>query len=93
MAKITITIPVPENATGRDAVNAVRRALDSIESFTPGTSEIIKGLKVIVRGNTPELKSSLSNVRDWARENGHAVGLRGRIAADVRAAYAAASKN
>ena len=31
-------------------------------------------------------------VREWAKANGHKVGEKGRIAADVRAAYEAANK-
>lgn len=43
---------------------------------------------------SPRRQSNASNdlaaVREWARENGHQVSDRGRISADIRAAYEAA---
>jgi hypothetical protein len=38
----------------------------------------------------PPSKEQLEAIRNWARKNGHEVANRGRIKADVRAAYEAA---
>lgn len=47
----------------------------------------------VVRGRspvTPKSKSDVGEIRAWARENGYDVHERGRIQADIRAAYYAA---
>lgn len=36
--------------------------------------------------------SELAEIRDWARANGHQVGDRGRISAEIREAYTAANR-
>nr|WP_212847169.1 histone-like nucleoid-structuring protein Lsr2 [Actinoplanes ianthinogenes] len=41
--------------------------------------------------STPTLTASTSEIRAWAKENGHQVGDRGRIAKDVKDAFAAAT--
>lgn len=43
------------------------------------------------RGSAPAGKSDTAKVRAWAQENGHEVSGRGRIPANVRAAYEAAN--
>lgn len=44
-------------------------------------------------GATVTVESEASRIREWAVANGHSVGERGRIAQDVREAYAAAHPN
>ncbi|WP_435827191.1 Lsr2 family DNA-binding protein [Actinoplanes philippinensis] len=41
--------------------------------------------------STPTLTASTSEIRTWAKENGHPVGDRGRIAKDVKDAFTAAT--
>jgi hypothetical protein len=38
-------------------------------------------------GGSPSKRADLSAVREWARANGHTVSDRGRISAEVQAAY------
>lgn len=42
-------------------------------------------------GSAPASGTSANTIREWARANGYTVNERGRIAADVRAAYEAAN--
>ncbi len=44
------------------------------------------------RGSSPRSSSDNQKIRDWARENGHEVSDRGRISAEIRKAYAEATK-
>ncbi|MGL5808565.1 MAG: histone-like nucleoid-structuring protein Lsr2 [Nocardioides sp.] len=43
------------------------------------------------RGTVTALGPSTKQIRDWARSNGHEVSDRGRVSADVRAAFDAAN--
>lgn len=42
--------------------------------------------------SSPRSGSDNQKIRDWARENGHEVSDRGRISAEIRKAYAEATK-
>ena len=78
----------------RQLSNAVRRAFASEDvALNPGDEFTVKGVTVIVR-EAPQarVRNDLSEVRTWAIEQGHTVGKRGRIAAEIREAYAAAHK-
>ena len=57
--------------------------------LTPSSLEQWPTLKSASRG-APSSNSDTTAVREWAKANGYKVGDKGRIAADVRAAYAVA---
>lgn len=83
--RVNITISLPEGATQADAQKAVRRALEGSSTvLEPNTSTKIKGVRVVTKGG------NVSDARKWARQNGFEVGARGRIGADVIAAFEAA---
>jgi hypothetical protein len=88
MAKVTITLNVPSNSvSGKDIANAARRIFAKVETLDE-TGE--------VQGATYKVKPTVqvtgpAAVREWARKNKVEVGLRGRISAELQAAYDAAN--
>ncbi|UDL15817.1 Lsr2-like DNA bridging protein [Microbacterium phage Pumpernickel] len=83
--RVNITISLPEGATQADAQKAVRRALEGSSTILePNTSVKVKGVRVSTKGG------NVNDVRKWARQNGIEVGARGRVSAEVVAAFEAA---
>lgn len=71
------------------AANAVRLR----EAFAPWLGHARKVGGRAVRGSAPRTRASRGDaqaIRDWAKAHGHKVSERGRISAEVRAAYEAA---
>lgn len=78
-----------ESVTGKDIVNAVRRALANVETVSTEEVTEVKGVRVLA---TPEPEKGFAEkVRTWARENGHEVGQRGRVSAELVEKYTAAN--
>ncbi|MEO7130864.1 MAG: Lsr2 family protein [Dermatophilaceae bacterium] len=63
-----------------------RRLRDSVSEWT-GHARRSGGRRSTGARRSTGPKTDLSKVREWARANGHTVSDRGRIAADVQAAY------
>lgn len=96
MTKILIAIEgLNENVSNTDVINAVRRAFSGKEvALQVGTVAESKGVTYRVRKDpkvTIPVETFAGVVRTWANDNGFAVGLRGRIPAEVTAAYTAAT--
>jgi len=89
--KIAITIHSDE-LSAKGIQNAVRRALSGDVQIPEQGSLTVKGLTITVKPVKTTPVPSKQNIRLWAAENGHpeVVGKRGRISADVLAAYEAA---
>lgn len=89
---ITLKITAPtSDLTGKAVANAVRRAL-STHDVLPEVGEVkgvrfkLKQIKTAPRS----VDSEIANIRRWAKANNVQVGDRGRIKAEVKAAYAIA---
>lgn len=90
MQKTTITIT--EATTKREALNAVRRAFAEDAPLKAGERFSVKGVKVRVDEVQTVRKASLKHVREWAAKQGTVLGKRGRIPAEVLAAYTSTHK-
>lgn len=91
---ITVSLSLEDNTpTPNDIQNAVRRALSTPtikdQPLTPSVPLISKGVKVRVRHvKAPKARDTYpAKVRAFARSQGLPVGDRGRVSADLKAAY------
>lgn len=82
------------NLTGKAVSNAVRRAFGTSTDTLPEAGEV-KGVRFSVKQkktpSRPSANSEIASIRAWARAAGVPVGERGRIKAEVKAAYAEAN--
>lgn len=91
----------PDTEAEKAALKQVKDAL-SVLASTPDGDKVSHFLKDLVKSVTPRKvggtsnagpKRDLSAVREWAKKNGHEVGDRGRIHADILEAYTKATGN
>ena len=71
-------------------VAALERALDRYRTAGTRVAHHRGGRGTVKRSGGPAAKGETAAVREWARASGYDVSSRGRIPADVRAAYDAA---
>ncbi len=85
MTRFTIEGNLPATNLN-DLANALRRAASADNvALVPGTSFKVKGVRVRVQ------EPQINDVRKWALAQGINVGKRGRISAELQAAYDAAN--
>ncbi len=100
-----VNIVLVDDVDGSDAAETVSFALDGKEYAIDLNEKNAQKLRDAMapyvaharresgrgrRARTSAGKASAADIRAWARENGYDVPERGRVAADVRAAYEAA---
>ncbi len=90
--KITLTIHADE-FDSKSVQNAVRRALSGDVTIPESGKVEAKGVTITVREVKGKPVASKQDIRTWAAKNGfpEVAGKRGRIAANVLAAYAEAN--
>lgn len=87
---LKITAPTTE-LTGKAVANAVRRALSTHDAL-PEVGEV-KGVRFKLKTVTTSPRSNdseIARIRSWAKANSFEIGDRGRIKAEIKAAYHAA---
>jgi len=80
--RTTINIKAETPAELKSALRSLAAKLNA-EDFQAGADIKVGGARVQV--STPEV----ADIRQWARENGYAVGTRGRFSKELQEAYAA----
>lgn len=63
----------------------------ALEPFIAKATRVGRGSRAKSSAPARQRKASASPIREWARANGYEVSERGRISAEVRAAYEAAN--